>query len=343
MNLVEMPEAAQKHIRVRVGRNVFDKPPRISVVIPAYNCADHICEAIESVLSQKYREHEIIVVNDGSPDAVQLERNIRIYLEEIVYIRQQNSGAGAARNTGIEHARGDIIAFLDADDVWLPEFLASQYIFLERNGYDMVYCDAVVFGTRSAYRTTLMESAPSAGVCDLDSILRLRCNVITSGTLVRKSAVLNAGMFENERVLAEDFHLWLRIAAAGARIGYQTKPLLKYRMHAEGLSGGSISRVERSIGAFRRVLETIELTADQRQYVEHQLSCFEADLAVERGKSLLLKGEYREAAGQFRAANSHRRSIKLALVSFLALTAPDLLLKIYRSNRRSEISLVQKT
>lgn len=338
-----MSEKPVKHISKRVGRNVFEKPPRISVVIPAYNSAEYICEAIESVLSQKYREQEIIVVNDGSPDTVQFERNIRIYLEDITYIRQRNAGAGAARNTGIEHARGELIAFLDADDVWLPEFLASQYIFLERNGYDMVYCDATLFGTRSAYRTTLMESAPSTGVCDFDSILRLQCNVITSGTLVRKSAVIKAGMFEDERVLAEDFHLWLRIAATGARIGYQTKPLLKYRMHADGLSGGSVSRVKRSIGAFRRVRNTIELTEAQRQYVDGQLAGFEADLAVERGKSHLLKGEYREAAGEFKTANSHRRSIKLAVISFLASIAPSLLLKIYRSNRSSEIPLVQKT
>src|SRR4029079_673314 len=110
----------------RVGRNVFGSTPRISVIIPAYNSTDFIEEALDSVLSQKYRDHEIIVVNDGSPDTEVFERTIRTRLEEITYIRQPNLGAGVARNTGIKHARGDLIAFLDSDDVWLPDYLASQ-------------------------------------------------------------------------------------------------------------------------------------------------------------------------------------------------------------------------
>ena len=89
--------------------------------------------------------------------------------EDIIYIKQRNAGAGVARNTAIEHARGEIIAFLDADDVWLPDFLASQYVFLERHGYDMVYCDAILFGMHSAYRKTFMEDAPSDG----EAILRV--------------------------------------------------------------------------------------------------------------------------------------------------------------------------
>ncbi len=339
-----MPELLpeKKHISKRVGRNVFDTPPRISVVIPAYNSADHICETIESVLNQKFREHEIIVVNDGSPDTDKLERAIKIYLEDIIYIRQRNAGAGAARNTGIENARGEIIAFLDSDDVWLPDFLASQYVFMQRNDYDMVYCDAILFGMKSAYRKTVMETAPSDGECDFEGILNLRCNVVTSGTMVRRTSVISAGMFENEHVKAEDFHLWLRIAKTGAKIGYQRKPLLKYRVHRDGLSGDSVSRVERSIDAFRRVARTIELTHDQRIAVEHRLKSFEADLAVERGKSLLLTGDYLQAAAEFRTANSHRRSFKLAAVACMARLAPQTLLKVYKSNRSGELGLVQR-
>lgn len=333
-----LPET--KYISKRVGRNVFDTPPKISVVIPAYNTADYICETIESVLKQKFREHEIIVVNDGSPDTAKLERAIKIYLEDITYIKQRNAGAGVARNTGIEHARGSIIAFLDSDDVWMPDFLASQYVFLERNGLDMVYCDAVLFGMRSAYRQTLMETAPSEGECDFDAILDLRCNVVTSGTMVRKTAIFRAGMFENERVKAEDFHLWLRIAKTGSKIGYQKKPLLKYRVHLNSLSGDAINRVERSIDAFQRVNQTIELTAEQRRSVEERISGLQADLAVEQGKSYLLKGAYQDAAEAFRTANMHRHSLKLAAISWMARLAPRTLLKVYKSHRSGELALV---
>src|SRR5688572_20470425 len=164
-----MNEYDKKAISVRTGRNVFEAPPKISVVIPAYKSAGTIRETLDSVLAQKFREHEVIVVNDGSPDTTALEAAILTRLEDIVYIKQHNAGAGVARNTGIENARGDIIAFLDADDVWLPDFLASQYVFLHRHDYDMVYCDALLFGMRSAYRRTFMETAPSEGEVDFNS------------------------------------------------------------------------------------------------------------------------------------------------------------------------------
>ena len=138
--------AFENAIIKRVGRNTFDTTPKVSVVIPAYNAAEHIGDALKSIAAQKFREHEVIVVNDGSPDTEKFEKAMGDHLENITYIRQHNAGAGVARNTGIAAARGEIIAFLDADDVWLPEFLASQYIFLERNWYDLVYCDALLMG-----------------------------------------------------------------------------------------------------------------------------------------------------------------------------------------------------
>lgn len=334
-----MDESTTKYLSKRVGRNVFGTPPRISVVIPAYNVAEHIAETISSVLAQKFREYEIIVVNDGSPDTGKLESELKLYREDIVYIKQRNAGAAVARNTGIENARGEIIAFLDGDDLWNPDYLANQYVFLQRHEYDMAYCDAQLFGMKSAYRKTYMEMSPSEGEADFDGILSLRCNVITSGTIARKAAIERAGMFENERVLAEDFHLWLRMAQTGSKIGYQRKVLLKYRVHLDSLSGDAVNRVERSIGAFERVARTIELTDSQRQQVEDRIASLGADLAVERGKTLLLKGDFSEAAGEFRAANTYRRSIKLSAIIMATRFAPKTVVKYYRTHRPADIGL----
>ena len=340
---MQNPEPQKNHVSKRIGRNVFDAPPKISVVIPAYNAAAFISEALDSVVAQKFREHEIIVVNDGSPDTEQFERAIRNHLEEIIYIKQRNAGAGVARNTAIEHARGQIIAFLDGDDVWLPDFLASQYVHLERNGLDMVYCDANLFGMRSVYRKTFMETAPSEGTADFNAILDLRCNVITSGTMARKKAIVDAGMFETERVRAHDFHLWLRMAKNGAKIGYQRKQLLKYRVHLDSLSGDSVSRVERERDAFERVKRTIDLTDEQSAIADRRIAGLEADLAVEQGKSFLLSGEFSEAAVAFRVANRYRKSLKLTAITWLARIAPHLLLRHYKSHRSAEIVFVPKS
>jgi glycosyltransferase involved in cell wall biosynthesis len=328
-------------MQVSTGRNVFSWRPKVSVVIPAYNVSAFIGETLDSVAAQKFRDFEVIVVNDGSPDTVNFERAIRPHRENIIYIKQASLGAGAARNTAIKHARGEIIAFLDGDDIWLPEFLSSQIAYLGR-GFDMVYCDAQQFGTRSALRRTFMESAPSSGEVNAGSLLDLRCNVITSGTVALKTAIVRAGSFENERTSAEDFHLWVRMAKSGARIGYQEKVLLKYRVHLDSLSGDSINRVQRGIDVFRRLRESTKLDREELAILDRRLSSFEADLQVERGKAFLLEEEFASAYEAFSQASRHRRSMKLSLVSFAARFFPRLLLHHFRTRRADDLDLVSR-
>lgn len=336
-------EKERKHnfISSRVGRNVFSNVPRISVIIPAYNVAEHISATLESVIAQKFREYEIILVNDGSPDTERFEREINNYLEEIIYIKQSNAGASEARNTGIKHARGEIIAFLDGDDQWLPDFLASQYVFMGRHDLDMVYCDAFLFGDNSPYIRTFMESAPSHGDVTAASLLDLKCNVITSGTVVRREVLAAAGLFDTEDGLAHDFLLWLRIAKNGGKIGFQKKVLAKYRVHLNSLSGDSVNRMERSIFAFERAISTIDLTSGEKMIAERRIDDFRTDLKVESGKSLLLSGRNREAAEAFKQANTRRRSLKLSAVSIMARFTPGLLLKVFKAMRSNEITFVR--
>lgn len=338
-----MTESRHKDIIISksVGRNVFSNRPRISVIIPAYNVAEHISATLESVIAQKFREYEIILVNDGSPDSERFEREINNYLEEIVYIKQCNAGASEARNTGIEHARGEIIAFLDGDDQWLPDFLASQYVFMGRQELDMVYCDAYLFGDNSPYIRTFMQTAPSHGEVTPASLLDLKCNVITSGTMVRREALTAADLFDTADGLAHDFLLWLRIAKNGGKIGYQEKVLAKYRVHLNSLSGDSVNRMERSIFAFERAISTIDLTIDEKAIAEKRIDDFRTDLKVESGKSLLLSGRNREAAEAFRQANRRRRSLKLTAVAYMARFAPGLLLRVFKAMRSNEITFVR--
>ena len=323
----------------RVGRDV-SAAPRVSVITPAYNIARFVAETLDSVFAQTFQNYELIVINDGSPDTAELEIILEPYLEKIIYLRQQNAGAGAARNAGIERARGEFVAFLDGDDVWLPEFLESQIEFLEKNDFDIVYADAIIFGS-SIYRgRTFMENAPSGGVADFNALLDLRCNVITSGTVARRRSIVEAGLFEPEKVSAEDFMLWLKMARNGARFGYQKSVLLKYRVHLDGLSGDSIKRVERGISVYQRVERTFNLDDEQKKIIERQLKRFESDLQVECGKSFLLQGNFAAARAAFLKANEFRHSNRLRLIIWLAHFAPRLLLRFYQSRRRAEIPFV---
>lgn len=325
---------------VRVGREVSVAAPKVSIVTPAYNTASFAAETLDSVFSQSFQDFELIVVNDGSPDTAELERALEPYFDKIIYMRQPNAGAGAARNAGIEQARGEFIAFLDADDIWLPEFLEAQTEFLEKSNFDIVYADALLFGGSIYDGKTFMETAPSTGIADFDALLDLRCNVITSGTVARRSAVVEAGMFEPEKVCAEDFMLWLKMAHKGARFGYQRRILLRYRVRLDSLSGDSVRRVQRGIGVFRRVEQAFRLDDRQKEIVERQLRRYESDLQVERGKSFLLGGNFAAAQAAFIKANEYRHSNRLRLIIGFARFAPRLLLRFYRSRRRAEIPFV---
>src|ERR1041385_762350 len=99
--------------------------PVVSVIIPAYKVAPFIRETLDSVFAQTFTDFEVIVINDGSPDTVDLENAIENYRHAITYLKQANQGAGAARNAGLRVARGHFVAFLDGDDLWLPNFLSE--------------------------------------------------------------------------------------------------------------------------------------------------------------------------------------------------------------------------
>lgn len=322
------------------GKGVLAGAPAVSIITPAYNIAGFVAEMLDSVRAQSFRDFEIILINDGSPDTAEFEAAIAPYKDEIVYLKQANTGAGAARNAAIGHARGKYLAFLDGDDIWHTEFLASQIKFLEDSGYDMVYCDAELFGMPSVEGRAFMQTAPSSGEVTFNSILDFSCNVITSGTVARKAVVVAAGMFEAERVRAHDFHLWLRMLKNGARVGYQKKVLLRYRNHLDSLSGDSVSRVQREIDVFERVKQTIELDDISSQIVERQIKGLKADLEIERGKSFLLGEDFDSARESFEKASLQKRSAKLKIIAALAGIAPKLLLRFYRSRRASEIAFV---
>ncbi len=314
--------------------------PKVSVIIPAYNVAEYIEETLDSVFAQTFKDFEIIVINDGSPDTEIFEPILEQYLDRIIYLKQENTGVGPARNVAIEHARGELLAFLDGDDVWLPEFLESQVGFLEKNNYDLVYADAYLFGGSAIAGRTFMQDAPSEGEANFESLLDLRCNIILSGSVARRKAVVDAGMFEWKDARAQDFHLWLRMAHRGARVGYQTKALLKYRVRLNSLSGNSVQRVQREIDVYHRVMQAIKLDQSEQKIIQKQLERLKAELEIERGKAFLLGEDFVSAQNAFEKANEYRRSNRLRVIIFLLRFAPHLLLKIYHSRRAEEIGFV---
>lgn len=328
------------NLEVKIGKRVSGVAPRVSVVVPAYNIALYIRETLDSVLAQTFKDYEIVLVNDGSTDTAELEQALAPYFNDIIYARQDNAGASQARNTAINLARGRLIAFLDGDDVWLPQFLSSQIDFLEKDDYEMVYCDALIFGESLLENQTFMQTSPSSGAVTTISLINTECNVITSGTILKKSLLEKYGLFDVELRRGQDFDLWFRLAKNAARIGYQPEVLLKYRVRQGNLTGTNIDRAARNISVMTRLREKYELDARETEAWKKQFALFEAELELEKGKLCLVSGDYKEAQTHFAEANKFYRKPKLSLVNWLLRLSPELTIRLFKRVRPSEFSFI---
>lgn len=211
------------------------KVPLVSVVIPTYNMAEYINEAVDSVLNQTYKSIEVIVIDDGSKDNT--KEVLKRYDSAIKYIYQENKGASAARNTGVRISKGEFIAFLDADDIWLSGKLSEQMkLILSDNSIGLVSCSGYEIGEEGKV-IRLFQKTDYASKGKLLKMLCLK-NIISGGSeaLVRKECFDKVGRYDESLVssLAEDWDLWLRIAPL-YNIRFISIPLVKIRVRANSL------------------------------------------------------------------------------------------------------------
>ena len=220
--------------------------PRVSVVIPAYNAERYLRETLDSVLAQTYRDLEVLVVDDGSTDTTR--DVVRSYGEPVRCIEQENAGPSPARNRGIREARGDLVAFVDSDDLWLPEKLAEQVpLFDDAGRVGLVYCHVARVDASGRPVGTPQAPKPKGDVFD-QFLFRNHCG--TSGAVVRRECFDRCGVFPEDMVWAEDWHLWLRIARHYAFQAVD-RVLVHHRVH-----GGALTRQhEKAYRGARSVLE----------------------------------------------------------------------------------------
>lgn len=209
------------------------KSDLVSVVIPAYNAAQYIRQAIESVLAQTYRDFEIIVVDDGSSDDT--PSIARQFGAAIRYIRQPNRGLSAARNTAIKHACGAVIALLDSDDLWDPEFLEKMMRLLNNHPEVAgVYCGFQYINSQGEIvgRPSLKTVSPElfyATMIDEGNWLA------PCGVIFRKRLTESAGLFDESLQAVEDWDMWIRLSEHQPFIGLP-EALVKYRRHETNMS-----------------------------------------------------------------------------------------------------------
>lgn len=300
--------------------------PAVSVIIPAYNLAPYIAASLDSVFAQTFTDYEVILVNDGSPDTEEFERELQPYLDRIVYLKQENGGASVARNAGLRAARGEFVAFLDGDDLWLPNYLDEQMKFIETRQCDLACADATFFGDTAdkapTYMIAWMNDAPETGDFGFLELVDAKRSVITSGVVARRQPIMDIGLFDESLRRAQDFDLWLRLASAGHRLSFQRKALLKYRCRTDSLSGGVINSHRRELNIFDKIEQSYDLSPEQRRDVAEIIRKRRALLQFELGKLYAARGDFAPAIQSFAEAYQLRPTLKARVALSLIRLAP---------------------
>jgi glycosyltransferase involved in cell wall biosynthesis len=210
--------------------------PLVSAIIPTYNRADLVCAAVDSVLYQTYPNVEVIVVDDGSTDAT-LER-LAPYNDRIRVITQDNAGPAAARNRGIAASYGDLVAFLDSDDLWLPTKLERQVKLLSKTGPSVPCCLCnITMRWRnkefSSFDIAQLNAGAEEGIwLNADEVLATRFVLFNQGVVIYRSVLERIGGFDETFRFLEDYELALRISLEGPW-AFIREPLVIWRETVE--------------------------------------------------------------------------------------------------------------
>jgi glycosyltransferase involved in cell wall biosynthesis len=227
--------------------------PLVSVVIPTFNRAHILGEAIDSVIAQEYPHWELHVVDDGSSDGTR--ELVERYRQDgrIHYHRQENAGQATARNNGVNHSRGDYIAFLDSDDRWLPHKLRVQVqCVVEDPSIDVIYGDV----ERMDGDGQLLPDRPTnprySGIVWQQLLVDNFVHLITS--MVRSETIKGAGGFDTSFRCADDYNLWLRLSAS-AIFKYLPGKVSRYRVEGQRISDNLDGRFESNLRSVRGFID----------------------------------------------------------------------------------------
>lgn len=292
----------------------MERTPLVSVIIPTYNRAALLLQAIASVLEQDYPRYELLVADDGSTDDT-LQR-VAVFGGRLRYLRLEHSGRpSVARNRALEAARGDLVAFLDDDDLWQPGKLTRAVDLLARDpAPGWVYGDFCLLQMDGILSSPLLEPHQKRSGAILTPLIG-DCFVHTSTVLARRALLKAVGGFDESFATAEDYDLWLRLAQA-APAGFVPEPLVWVRRHAGEISHHrELQTYHNTIAALERLRARFPLTPRQRLRLRRALARFYTHVGLAHAR----RGEIADARRCF------LRSLQLNPVqrrAWFALCAP---------------------
>lgn len=265
----------------------------VSVIVPVYNRETLVSQTIDSILSQTYKDFEIIVINDGSTDeSLAIIKNYEAqFPNKVRVIDQPNQGQIIARNNGIRVAKGEYIAFLDSDDLWMPRKLERQIPLFEE-GVGLVYSGVEIIDEKGS--TVRVEPADASITGYIFPQLLVK-NRMTGGTVVvTAEALRRVGLFSSDFQAAENWDLWLRICKT-YRACTVADPLTKYRIHSSNMS----SDAQLMIRAKLQIMEKHSDIGSQDSQIARFSRLAYADYHYRKGINFFSNGDYSFARKEF--------------------------------------------
>ena len=244
----------------------METKPLVSVIIPTYNRKDLLVDAIRSIMDQDFKSFEIIIVDDGSTDGT--EEYIKSLNLPVRFFEKNNGGVAAARNFGIKEARGEYLAFLDADDVWIEGFLSTVMdYFHSYHNTSIVYTDQRISVDYVTQKRSRFKRNPPKHKFPIPFFID-NSPIQISSVVMKKKVLDDVGGFNEKMRIHEDVELWNRISEK-YEFGYIEKPLALYRLRSDNISGYTNKR---------------QFVSEGRKYLE---------IYMERRKNRLLTDEER--------------------------------------------------
>lgn len=323
-----------------VAATAVDRAPAVSVIIPAFNVAHFLGEALQSVKNQRFTDYEVIVVDDGSPDDVASVCQPYLSDPRFTLVRIDNSGLSGARNHGISLARAPLIALLDGDDRYRPGYLDQMVAKMaEFPDAAFVTCDAISFGAGydgERFSSRYPQDEPI-------TLLRLlRKNVAVFGLCTVRADMLKAvGGYDQSLRSSEDLDLWLRLLATGATGRLVAEPLVDYRRHAASLSSNRARLMQTTAAVYQKAADALagqpeaalaEALRDEAQAISR----------FETGVDWVLSGKRRAGVREMRLsghkADNRKWRIALFAFSLVPLLAGPALALYRHGNNTAKIS-----
>ena len=314
---------------------------KITVVIPTYKRLDYLSQAVKSVIAQTYANWECLIINDYPPDASSLELMVKEFGDgRLNLINQPSSlGGNAARNRGIKAAQGEIIAFLDDDDLWLPQKLEQHLQSHQSQNAQVVFSGVIQqWENDKLPAKTSLASLPNISVVQAISAGDF-CPHTTSCVSVTKSCFTDFGLFDESLVSFQDWDMWYRIAEGGAEFACISEPLIIFRQHLGARTSKSIDRRLQGLAALLKKWQGKIPHPEEfhRKFAKESYICLTNDLILQQQKKQALQIWLRFLT-LINKPFDYLQAIKLLLMIIFSGQVYGQILQTYRSLNKRKAS-----